>query len=74
MSTFVTKLGLLDMQVCVPSEWSDKQVKAFSERENPCGTIDGWKIRHKGDEALAGAQERVQCQSISSNVHIMLDA
>ena len=62
------------MQVCVPFQWSDEQVRSFAERENPCGTSHGWKIRREGDEALAGAKERVQCESISTNVHIMLDA
>jgi hypothetical protein len=70
----ITKRGTLDMQVCVPSEWTDEQVKSFAERENPCGTTHGWQIRREGDEALVGSKERVQCASISTNVHIMLDA
>ncbi len=30
----VTRCGALDMQVCVPAEWTDEQVKAFADREN----------------------------------------
>lgn len=66
--------GIIDMQVCVPANWTDEQVRAFAERENPCGTQCGWQIRRQGDKALAGADERVQCEKISGNVHIMLDA
>lgn len=64
----------LDTQVCVPAEWSDEQVKAFADSENPCGTECGWRIRRQGDPALAGDPERVQCQSLAGFVHIMLDA
>lgn len=70
----VTKIGLLDMQVCVPSDWTDDQVTTFAEQRNPCGTTHGWQIRREGDKALAGAKERVQCATLPSNVHIMLDA
>lgn len=70
----VTRRGALSMQVCVPASWSDEQVREFAERENPCGTTNGWFIRRQGDKALAGADERVKCQGRQSFVHIMLDA
>ena len=70
----VTKRGALDMQVCVPKEWTDEQVKEFADRESLCGTEHGWHIRRLGDPALAGAQERSPCESAHVNVHIMLDA
>lgn len=74
MTAEVTKRGALDMQVCVPHDWSDEKVKEFSDRENLCGTQHGWQIRRDGDKALAGAMERVQCKSRPNHVHIMLDA
>lgn len=75
MRGIVTKRGALDMQVCVPAGWSDEEVRAFAERENPCGTANGWAIRREGDKALAGCAERVPCaDSQTSRVHIMLDA
>ncbi|MBA8886118.1 hypothetical protein FHW12_000309 [Dokdonella fugitiva] len=74
MNAEVTRRGFLDMQVCVPRDWTDDQVLAFAEQENPCGTADGWHIRRQGDEALAGCAERVQCESHADNVHVMLDA
>lgn len=73
MAAEVTQRGALSMQVCVPAEWSDDQVKSFADRENLCGTEQGWFIRREGDRALAGAAERVPCESRSGHVHVMLD-
>jgi len=70
----VTKRGILDMQVCVPKDWTDEQVKSFADRNNLCGTEHGWTIRRQGDPYLKGAPERVQCQDDPKFVHIMLDA
>lgn len=70
----VTKRGALFMQVCVPSSWTNKQVKTFADRENLCGTQFGWAIRKKGDPALRDDPERQPCQQIDGFVHIMLDA
>lgn len=74
MTAEVTFIGVLSMQVCVPSYWDDAAVKKFADRENECGTENGWIIRKEGDEALAGAPERVRCESRPEHVHIMLDA
>lgn len=70
----VTKVGVFDMQVCVPENWKDEQVKNFADKENVCGTENGWSIRKQGDEALAGDDERVSCDERTGYVHIMLDA
>jgi hypothetical protein len=70
----ITRIGFLDMQVCVPKDWSDKEVIDFAERENPCGTENGWQIRKQGDKDLAGDNERVGCSDDSQKVHIMLVA
>lgn len=72
----VTKFGILDMQVCVPEDFTDDQAIAFAEREYPSGTA-GWKVRKTGDPALLGADERVKCSGQNGRegyVHIMLDA
>ncbi len=76
MSAEITKVGCFDLQVCVPADWTDEQVKDFAESEYPCGTENGWFIRRKGDEALAGDPERISCQDEDRKgyVHIMLDA
>ena len=70
----ITHAGALDMQVCVPKEWSDDQAIRFAESKYPCGTTHGWQIRRQGDEALSGSDERVACASDPTRVHIMLDA
>lgn len=69
----VTRRGISDMQVCVPVDWTDDQVKAFADTENPAGTENGWFIRRQGDKALAGCDERVKCEGRAGAVHIMLD-
>lgn len=68
------KLGALSMQVCVPEDWTDEQIKEFADRENLCGTANGWQIRKQGDEALAGCDERVPCDGRKGFIHVMLDA
>lgn len=70
----VTRRGLLDMQVCVPKDWTDDQIRAFAEAENPAGTSGGWSIRKEGDKLLAGSPERMPCDDRESFVHVMLDA
>lgn len=69
----VTKYGFLDMQVCVPSDWTDEQVSEFAESSYPCGTEAGWSIRKKV-EGNPDYPERVPCQERDGFVHIMLDA
>lgn len=70
----VTYSGFLDMQVCVPKDWTDQQVVAFAEEKNPCGTTAGWAIRRQGDRELSEYSERVECAQHPGKVHIMLDA
>jgi len=74
MNAQVTKYGFLDMQVCVPAEWSDEQAVSFAEAQYPCGTTHGWRIRREGDPDLSGSSERACCAERSGFVHIMLDA
>lgn len=74
MNPEVTKHGVLDMQVCVPEDWTDDQVLQFAESEFPCGTTNGWFIRRQGDKLLSGSDERVKCSGREGCVHIMLDA
>jgi len=66
--------NILSVQVCVPKEWNDKQVLDFAEKEDSCGTANGWQIRRQGDKYLSGDDERVPCNVREDYVHIMLDA
>jgi len=74
MAAVVTRYGALDMQVCVPRDWGDDQIKDFANTANLCGTESGWQIRKEGDPALAGAKERVPCSANHGYVHVMLGA
>jgi len=74
MTATVTRHGVLDMQVCVPSEWDDEQVKRFAEREYPCGTRNGWSIRSGDDPRNQGYPERNPCAELPDHVHIILEA
>lgn len=74
MSPEVTYRGVLDMQVCVPSHWTDEMVIEFANKHNECGTTNGWFVRKDGDKALAGSPERVACASRPGFIHVMLDA
>ena len=74
MKPEVTQANCLDMQVCVPGDWTDDQAVEFANRENECGTQHGWAIRKEGDRLLSGAPERVPCAERDGFVHIMLDA
>ena len=74
MNAVISRMGVLDMQVCVPADWDDERVKAFADKENPAGTECGWVIRKQGDKLLEGSPERVPCSERAGCVHIMLDA
>ena len=74
MSAEVTRAGALDMQVCVPSKWTNKQVVDFANRSNLCGTKNGWHVRKNGDRLLNGDPERQPCSGRVGYVHVMLDA
>lgn len=70
----VTQNRVFDMQVCVPSSWSDEEVLHFANAANPCCTSEGWFIRKEGSHYLGGDPERVPCEERDGMVHIMLDA
>jgi len=74
MTAEVIARRALDMQVCVPDDWTDEQVKRFADQDNPCGTEFGWDIRKQGDALLGGDNERVACEQKAGHVHIVLDA
>lgn len=70
----VTRRGALDMQICVPADYTDADAVAFANMEVLCGTDHGWQIVRKGDRFLAGDDERVPCQNRAGFVHIMVCA
>jgi hypothetical protein len=69
----VTYRGFLDMQVCVPASWNDREVLNYAEEVNESGTNNGWFVRKAGDKALNGDPERQPCAEREGYVHIVLD-
>ena len=69
----VTRTGVLDMQVCVPADYTDEQIEQFANTANPAGITPGWKIRREGSKYLAGAPERQPCSDRAGCIHVMLD-
>ncbi len=47
LAPVVTRRKGLGMQVCVPADWTDEQVKSFADRENLCGTENGWIVNNE---------------------------
>jgi len=74
MNPEVSRWGFLSMQVCVPKDFTNKQVLDFAEEANPCGTANGWTIRKEGNKDLSGMPERNPCEQREGCVHIILDA
>jgi hypothetical protein len=72
MTAEVTKTGLVDMQVCVPEDYTDEQAEQFANDANPSGLDHGWRLRTADDPAQAGAPIRVKCRDRAGHVHIML--
>jgi len=70
----VAHFGIFDMQVCIPKDWTDKQILDFAESAYPSATSNGWQIRKEGDEDLNGDPERAQCHDFKDFVHVVLDA
>lgn len=69
----IVRTGALDMQVCVPIEWSDDEIVSFANLENPAGTENGWHIR-TDPELLAGCPVRNPCGIYhATKAHVTLD-
>jgi hypothetical protein len=68
----VPRRGLLDLQVCVPVEYTDEQIEQFANAAEPTGIESSWHMRSADDPAQAGAPIRVPCTKHPENVHVML--
>lgn len=65
---------LFDLQVCIPADWTDEQVKKFADVNVPCGTDLGWYVMKNGHKYLGGDLERVECEKHIGFVHMRLEA
>ncbi len=74
MKARVVYHSMSDMQVCVPENWTDEEVKEFANDEKECWTGNGWAIVRKGNKALDGGPEREPCADQPGFVNIKLEA
>jgi len=74
MKPEVIGTNLLAVKVCVPDEWTDEQIKSFTDIEHPCGTENGWFVRKEGDPGLQGTPDRIPCAERKGFVHVTLGA
>jgi len=73
MEPEVTMHKIFDLQVCIPEDWTDDQVKKFADANAPAGTCNGWTIMKKGHKYLGGDPERVVCKDRNGFVHVRLE-
>ena len=69
----VTRVGLCNIQVCVPKNYTDQQATDFANQSHPTGINSQWVIRKEGNPDLQDDPERQQCSKHSDFVHIMFD-
>ncbi len=64
---------LFDLQVCVPGQWTDEDIKRFANTTTPAGTSNGWMVMKSGHKYLGGDPERVPCAQRHGCVHVRLE-
>ena len=74
MHAEITRINLLNAQLCVPKDWNDEQIIRFAESEicklgYPCPHVE---IAKEGDVCLGGDPARVQCAEHKDNVHVVV--
>lgn len=72
MPAQIVRHGLLDLQVCVPEDYTDEQAETYANDARPTGIESKWRMRSADDPAQNGAPIRVKCQQDPGHVHIML--
>lgn len=65
----IVRYSLLNLQVCVPEDYTDEQVEEFANKNMPTGIPSPWKIT----QASNGDPVRNPCRERNGCVHILLD-
>ena len=68
----LVRMSLINLQVCVPKEFTDEQAEEAANQLHPTGISSKWTMREAEDPTQMGAPLRVQCQQHPENVHIMM--
>jgi len=71
MTSEITRYRGVDMQVCVPDDWTEQAVIRFAEEQYP--RASGWRVERAGEGPLGGGR-RVPCAVRTGHVHIVLGA
>ena len=66
--------SVLWCQVCVPEDYGPEEIRIFAEREDPCGTRNGWQLLEEGHELLRGQPAAMECAERPGYVHRVLVA
>ena len=67
----VMRQNLISCHICVPADWTDKQVLTWIADENPSGTDNGW-ITLDENEHPDGNPKRNPCNDRKGYVHMVL--
>lgn len=68
----VMRRGASDLEACVHSGLSDKEILEFAEIKAP-GMPSGWRIR-TAEEFPEGFYQRALCYDMPGFVHVVMDA
>ena len=63
--------GLLGMQVCSEKNASDEEILEVCNRENKCGTTNGWSYVVRNDEEYPQSNP-IQCEDHSDRLHFLV--
>ncbi len=66
----IVRIGIFDMQVCVPANWTDEQIEQFANAEEPELT---WTMLPADSKYLAGDPQRNPCAERKNYVHVRLE-
>jgi len=67
----IVRWSLLNLQVCVPEEYTDAEVIEFADHNHRTGLDHGWRIV-RADEMTDGSPERNPCSQRKGCVHVLL--
>lgn len=69
-SAVVLRMGLCNIQVCVPASWSVEEIEAWVNHDCPAGTQHGW--RFYDEPCHDGSAPRITCAADKEKVHVIL--
>lgn len=65
----VVRSSLLWMQVCVPKDWTNKQVEEWVNKDSPTGITMPWVLTTQAHADEHGYELCAQCQAFGSHHH-----